>query len=856
MQVNATANPTWLIPAGSVSATGSKLPTTGPSPSIWIEPTGKLPGGHFNHPRKVSSDAARNTGLLVFFFTYTAEAARCVGTRLAKTMSEFQFNGTDFTSALNYTYSSEVKVGIEDPVLMPRFCDDNYLRPEELVLSEHLSRSLKSLVVSSSPVFVYLDLNVLTFRFIDAQPRIIEVNAQGLTWTGTTAAPLYYVTLPEEVMQVSGGIVARTYTGMADLESSNAFTIVGSKPCVIKDCWFCNLLNWDCTPKLMRALVLVVIILVCVVILYICFQCSATIIMFFSLGWSCCSLVSRALWNFCSNKAGLMALWVRTSAARDIGRTVVLMSFILGASACDSSLVLNVPTSSCVVSQAETSCTFNVDTIMSFRGPGHKACLNLYGPNGPIGVLSVEFSSNQVRCSLSNQYYTSSFEIYSLSSFRCDGAGPCSGTCDDLPDRTAGGEFNSTNYIDYPGATRCTRRCSGFACGCLLPAAGCVYSTYSIRPIGEMSRVSEIATCERQPSFSYVLTDSVGSVVSTGTIDIESSFGEDDYLSGEVISEGDSNMPQNFPTHVMQNKEVVRLLDASRKSRPEAGEIGDIQADNSTALRNGIFAYDPSILVRIDEKAKHDKYVSQQPGYSKSEQAKVLPTVLLGAVWSSNADKTHWATEIRSYDNRRSESLLGIKIKDNVTLTSLVNMVCPIVEFVSLEGCRDCDYGAVAKFKARSSCLEGSVVVTGEGVTETIWVLGRSEQEYSVVVQTDKESYKEDLDVSGVKVGVRGELSEGLLVGQTELLYNGTESKKAHESFRVGEWSWWEYSIFGVVCLVVILLLGWLAITLVGPAVALGFSKILRKKVELPKKVEKTEPPRRRRWDSMKREFI
>lgn len=794
--------------ASTPMTTATTSPTGHPTPS----PTAILAvainvDGHFEHKREVMSTSGASSlvpagifGLIV----RATKAAVCIGTRLAKTMSETQVAGASHNSTSgNYTYDAVRYYGIEDPTMAGVICNDTYQVLPDIQVNEHQSRSLKSLELSSSPVFVYRDGTALTLRFIDEQVRIVEINIGGEFWNLVTNNSLLYVSLPVSTFWYTVTVVVRTRVNGV-LESENAFTVQGERPCVIEDCYFCNLMNWDCTPELFKWLAIMALVLVAICILWVAAQFSATIFAILGLGTKCGLYCCKAVWNVTRKKGALLEGWVRANAANDISRAVVIMAMLSGALACDNSIVVGSEHMTTVQSQGFSTSTIVTDSIISIRGFGGVVCLLYQNEGVPIATLEIKSTSNAIECDLVNPYYTSAFEIYALSSFRCNGAGPCPDHCDEETPRDAYGEFNSTNWIGYPGETRCTRRCSGISCGCVLPASGCVYSTYSVLPKNPAARVSEVSSCTRNPSFYYALKDSQNQLVSSGEVDTVSEIGEDSDFTFEILTQTPIDTPIDFPTHLAQTEGTSSLVTASKRGRPAYGMVGDIQADSKALLGSGNFTYDPRIIARYDEKNKHDKIVSNPPGIFSLNSEKALPAVIGRSVWSTNTDSHTWATKIVSYDSGDSPSLIAVRSKGSFTVTSLVNVVCPVVEFMALTGCRECDGGALATFTVSSKCLPGSVLVQGKGAVLSHVYMDDTPREAKVVVRSDDEDYSEAWTFGEVEVKVEGHLELAIVLGQTELLYNGTEKEKAHEGFRRGSWSWWEYSLFGVACVAVI----------------------------------------------------
>lgn len=836
----------------SVSVTQTPKETQGRRESVW----GSFPHNKIHNRNMPSSSSSR---LAAFgLYTTVVSAARCIGTRLARTMAELQAPGATFNStAGNYTYDSQTRWGIEEPTLTGADCTDTYSPPQELAIQENLGRSLKSLVVSSSPVFVYLDDNTLTLRFQDSQTRSISVSAIGQEWYAITNSSVYYITLPLEVFYHTNSIAVRTYVGY-DMESNNAFQVIGSRPCIVEDCWLCNMMNWDCTPKIMKALLVVAVVLMCVMVIWCLCQCGALVAYVLNTGFSGIRMIIRALTNKASEGARGIAGWVESaSAGRTVQRGVLLSMAVLGVMACDSSITITSGYSSCVSGVGESSCGVGIDSILTFAGPGARACVLFEIDGEPAGKAVFSYATDTIECDLVRPYYTSSFKPYSLSSFRCNGAGPCPSNCDAVAPRDAWGEFNSTNWIDYPGETRCTRRCQGIACGCILPASGCVYTTYSILPVEPVFRVSQVSVCTRSPVFTYEVQDYTGELLESGSFTMESDFAEDEFLTAEVLSDQSPDLPQDFPTHLMQGTAGSKLVKASTMNSPRQGEIGDIQATTQAELLSGNFTYDENILIRYDEKNKHDKVALHQPGILQAEQYKTLPALEGTSVWATDTDKNHWARKIVSFDTRQRPVIVGVKTKLNVTLTRVVNVVCPVAEFVSLVGCRECSAGAEAIIRVRSACMEGSVKVSGDGVVPTIIFVTKDEAEYRVVVRTNSSSYSETWRVGAVELKVEGDLEEGIVLGQEVILYEGEEKPSGSHGFKLGHWKWWEYLIFSIVCLAVIALLGWLVFTIAVPSlltlVRRGATKAVLPATKVVK--EPAQLPKRRRWDPVKRVF-
>lgn len=826
----------------SMTAVQSFVASSAPTPLMpRPEMTEGAVAGHFEHQRQanITSGSSRVVPYGIFSLAVSAaEAARCIGSRLAKTMAEVQVSGVAINSTSgNYTYDKITYYGIEEPSLIGVYCNDSYLLLPDMVMAEHHSRSLKSLEVSSSPVFVYRDGNSLTLRFLDSQTRAVEINIDGIFWNMVTNNTLLYVSLPVKIFFYTVVVVVRTRIGPV-IESENAFTIKGERPCIIEDCYFCNLLNWDCTPPLFRGMAILALILIGVCIIWVLLKSSVVILAIFKLGFNCSYYICGALWNVTKSQGLTLENWFRTNAARDVTRAVVILAMLSGTMACDDSFMVGSEHVTVTSDGAVTTAEISLDYAVSIRGFGSVVCL-LYQVDGkPFATMEIKSTSNSIECDLVNPYYTSAFEVYAMSSFRCNGAGPCPGDCDGEAPRDAYGEFNSTNWLSYPGETRCTRRCSGIACGCLLPAAGCVYTTYSVLPKNPAARVSEVSVCNRNPSFYYTVKDSSGELVSSGEIDTLSEIGENGDYTFEILTQTPVDIPEDFPSHLIQTHGTSVLWDAAKRGQPRYGMPGDIQADTVDLLRDGNFTYDPRVIARFDEKTKHDKIVSNPPGIYAINEAKGLPAVIGRSVWSTNTDSSTWASKIVSYDSGYSPSLVSVRSKGSLTVTRIVNIVCPVVVFEGLAGCRECSGGATATFTVSSKCLSGTVTSSGGGSVISHVYMDSTPRKVDIVFRSNDEDYSETWEFGEVEVDVEGHLELAIELGQTTLLYNGTEKQKAHEGFRVGNWTWWEYSLFGVACLLLIVVFGGVVLACVGPSLFAMYKGWGVVKEVMPTKVE------------------
>lgn len=839
--------------------------------------------GHFDlHPREIPTSSAERMSLGVFsLITLVTNAVAefvCVGSRLAKVALETQAVGNDtFSVSGNYSYTGTWLYGILDATSTGRPCNWTFPVVEAApTIPPSNVRMVRDLAYSSNTVFGYIvrETHSIVLRFENPIQRTVIVQLGSFTSQAETDEEVMYVSFDPELFYTSGTIVVRTIVD-GIVESENAFSFTGERPCVIHDCWFCNALNWDCMPVLAKAAGVIAIIALGLICVWFIIQIWAVVACCGSGSWWCLSTTSVALANFANRKGRGMRMWVQKEAegsvvldverggkppaessplldaeraARNSMLIICCLSLFTTVLACDSSLTVSSTSLSCLTGPSGKTCTYEVDSILSFHGPGTRSCFVLEDAGVPMGQITVDYSGNRVKCELINGYYTSSFEPYTNSVFRCNGAGTCPSACPSV-------EVNGTTELPAApglGQQTCRTGQGGLIQGCLLPLPGCTFSEWRIIPQGPSAHVQRIGPCTRQPSFTYTVTGSDGEISASGTVTLDTEFGEDQEFSFEILSIQPPDIPESFPTHHFGSAGFSSLGFASDRGSPTRNSVGDIQADSINDLNNNTFIYDPEIVSSVVEKNKFDVFSFHQAGFAKGLTWKKLPGVFGTMVWEDQSHDGWGSTYIQAFDSRVQPVLVGMKTKSNITLTKKVNLVCPEVSLVSFTGCRDCSEGALAKFVARSTCLEGSVMVTGPEVVSSLAYLTLKEEEYEIVIRTDDENFDEEVCFGDVCVRVEGHLDLAVTLGQESITYSGEKAKKSvmgHKSWRT-----WEWIIFGVTAPVVVFGLLFVALWFAVPAIV-GVLKLIKigkaMKMELPtsdsvrKKPQKTGPKKR-----------
>lgn len=814
----------------------SSTPTPSPGPLATASPV--LPRIPFDVDN-VSSSARLGPGFPFSLFIRGAEALTpCRNGKYLLNLAEMQKPGNTFSSNCSsegcpYTFDRSPRFGYFEPNF------ETYdLCPDPEPKGVNLVRAGRDVLVRDEVVTVDLEDSMFTLTFSSGDaPRVVALQLSGQTYTTTCYSSVCFVVVAPELLYHSGKSTVSVFQDGVII-ANKVLEIVGQRQCYVKDCWTCNLSNWSCVPKILKALLVILIVLASVIMLYLFFKIGI-------LTFACLALSAKGVFvclggfiKIGNNKVKDMSDWFEQAQARRVARVATMALIMVGVSCCDNSTVINSSLQSCYFSGSEEVCSLSFDSIVSLRGPGSSSCLVFSKDDNVFGQLELSMTTNQISCDLVDPYFTSDFDIYSRSIFHCQGGfgSNCTSDCSLTDLRTSSSYFDyGKDHLAFPGKTTCNRQCTGIGCGCVLPTLGCVYTTYSILPQSSVMRVTRPVNCQFSPVISYRLVDS-NSKVTTGSFSYEGGYVFDDSVQLQIITSLDRELPSDLPSHVCEGTKSG-FCEASFINSPRASTIGDIQSMNQTGLNTGQFIASSDIYIGLNHQNTYNKVVTKQPGYNTDFKA--LPSFQSGLVWSLDSAGPSFSTKLFSYDDRPSPILVSVQSQNNLTVSRTVTKVCPEFEFLNSTGCHSCSSGYQACFRVKSSCFEGSSLFESQNISPQLVKLTKVYTVKCFQGFSDKSSGKDEFSFDKEAGSYKFELEEGIQLGQETILYSG-EKVPAHVSFRKGSWKWWEYLIASVLFLLsALFLLGLLLV--IGPGLISLVSNVstyvrLRKTVKSDKK--------------------
>ena len=385
---------------------------------------------------------------------------------------------------------------------------------------------------------------------------------------------------------------------------------------------------------------------------------------------------------------------------------------------CVSSLFSSSTSADCIVDRVSglESCTFN--EIFNFEIPFAmgSVCLNLVNDQDELmETITVELLSVRASRISEERYITSDYDHAQQSHQSCFATQfGDDDSCEDANKGLAG----RSNYgllggiaVDNPGRSGCLTSSSA---GCFFNTAY-TYWAYSMVP----KSLSIEAVRLGQISLSAIVEICIDSLCSSGEL-VTSQFTEiggidltfDGFLNGGNTI---SMAPDDDYITSFQNR--LSVGPASPKNYPEAGKLGDIQAETSQDLRDGNFIYAPDTLLAFTSAGNEVSLTFEESGYSRAatlNSQKPLPYSYNGNVW-------RWDTSDRKLKSNITQSvpaLFTMSLPRDFIVTRTISEVCPDIKEVGhMMGCYNCTDCSDFQVEAKSTCSEGGAILSCDGLT-------------------------------------------------------------------------------------------------------------------------------------------
>lgn len=512
-------------------------------------------------------------------------------------------------------------------------------------------------------------------------------------------------------------------------------------------------------------------------------------------------------------------------------------SYIDSEAHCTTGLTLSSQVTNCIkLSQTSEECVVGMEALFTVQKPGQTACFTLTDENNdPIarGYIKYEYVMDTI--SLATAYYTADWRGSYETNMRCRTAGACTGNnCENLNglnDKTAYGELTGHEVVNFPGEVGCRDGPSGIPC--FFPAPSCIFSAYGLVPQGAIHKVSRMSQRQRKPIAIIEIVDMEDNAYVSDTFAV----GETQTVNGitfQLIGTFSGDMAEFEQKKILEDGTNTYLIEASDPGFPAQGNIGDIQASSTAALSTSgknNFIFDPQVATKVLH-SKSDQYTFKAAGIHTKTMYSKLPASIGGSIWNKDGNFFRSNTTDGGALAMRLFSQTAFKV------VRTTNAVCPVATFLNATGCFNCEIGAVAYIKARSTCLVGGVLLKTDKEDEII--LSTTSMSLSTTDAVHRIDFKTsvpyndfnlmlvayDTHILNVKftaveyVPLRNDTNQnGTKIDPTDSvggssfdwnsLWNWVNEIPAFfDRIIEGTGKWWEYIIFGAILLLGLVLMG------------------------------------------------
>jgi len=624
------------------------------------------------------------------------------------------------------------------------------------------------------------------------------VNVGKLDWqiTTQTIGRVIRTTLPDSVLRVSGYFFIFSIDNVGPhLVSSFYYTAppeqtVGSVSCPSSDCLFCpeTLDNFSCQSATIRFTIVALMLLITVLFLMTCgwviyalvFMCNGMKLMMkamlylgrgmYKVGRKGYTTVGES-WSQAKEEVGEPSKGLDASCGRVNSKSMdektldlesvevhdpskltiqqatkmtatqrrnlaglILLGAVPGANswACTPGTTITSSTPTCVRSLNSVTCNYtNFEALISLPSTMTSACLTVNDDRGvPMGQINVNYDSLTQFNTLVSQYYTSPWTGFLQAYKNCwTPSNWCGGTCDRMSstDNTGSGKIDDPNVRNWPGVTGCNRVCGCAGCNCFYCDDACLPWRWAIHGSSDYWEVLLPTTKEYRIKISVETPWSNISLPHARSLDVVSAGN----FTFNVLGAFPSPLTSISPKGVLKHGNSYFLSDYCPLNSPCLNLPGDIQAafpTNLTTASHHSFNFNRQIgTMNIGSSSATVSWA--QNGILGNKF--LLPYLYNSRVWEMNSGF------LVANETQPSSMLVRMTTRSAFSFSRTLDLICPIAELVSVDGCYKCPLGAVAIFNIRSVCLPGLIplrLVTEDNVTLSVNSLdiGTSNSSYSV----------------------------------------------------------------------------------------------------------------------------
>jgi len=455
----------------------------------------------------------------------------------------------------------------------------------------------------------------------------------------------------------------------------------------------------------------------------------------------------------------------------------------------------------CLMTGNTMNCSVTGQVVMDFQYIGQKSCFTLSTEDNIwLADLTVEYVYHTKEFNTLVDYYTSNWQLYEYSVRYCahtifSGSEYCDHDGSDcttgLEDPSRAGAISGDTLL-FPGQSICMDSCGCAGCDCFSCDSACTYGRWAIYPVPS---VWEVRSIENRGVSKPVVrwcarTNDMDWQCDLSSVDTEfMMFGNHTTYTSAWVREVVNAMGELKPI-IGVSEATLDTEIASRPNIPRKGLIGDIQANTPEAFTSSVsqssFIYDPDIC----DGTLADGgivYRCSMPGASHISAG--LTNILTG---NGEICSLQAGAKVNCMSPFANPFTLSLEFDGTDRISRVFTQICPEGEFVSMAGCHSCRSGGSILLNLKSTCLEGTVVVTSEGFTlnNASIPLTRGREDYILSIGSSQKNVRGTITIYGsgapnLILEVSGLLQDPVLdIHGNELgfFYNNTSE--------IDGWSW------------------------------------------------------------------
>jgi len=694
---------------------------------------------------------------------------RCFDQRgMLKPYSDFE---NDFTN-VDQSDQRSATLGAGDKALLLPICSD--IRWRRVLLISNISTETFEIFINFKEGFLYVKATPSgSFQTLVSKGKYQAF----FDFAGTD----YRIEVPKNALLDSGTLSVSVFN-KGKMVGSKDIDIIGFSSCDLKDCLTCDVFaNFNCLPPTIKGFLIATLVVLCLVLITAFPLLLAGLMLLIKVGFAIIKMIARFFkmlaWNKFTKRAYINlkdsvseekklaemeleeGLKMSEMAKKKMRVNPLMMCVALfmicsveKTFACENGAVIPVKLESCNMSGNKETCSVEFETILSLAQPGSKTCLTIMDESRKIvfGQINVTLEAVQQQSVLTTRYYTSDYETHTQSHHICYSINDgdfCPTGCGNVnenptsPLGTYGSDviLQDTLAARSPGRASC-RRVSGCAWnGCGWCSDACVVSRIGIVPSGKVAEVFNKGPITTRAIASVSLRSEAGEQFM-----ICSELGKPCFLSdfSLTIDNVNSQITGTFQEDIVKWGDLTFLATANEKDDLSSGTIGEIQAVSEASLKANLFNFGE--LWNFVENGFEDEYLVQQSALTNlagSTSAK-LPAVISGLYWEIKSGKL-------ISNSSEGSSQMRISTLRPISVSRIVNIVCPKIKSATASGCSSCEQGFEIKLDASSECSEGLVSVKTDDTRVEISTksirLGAAVSSLKVRAQTPVESNKFNL---------------------------------------------------------------------------------------------------------------